>query len=190
MLTKTSELVPPPGRSSPGTGLPLNFLTWFHAPWTWLAFCALALALDYLSGPFVRLSILFIFPVAAAAWHHGLRVGLPLALLLPWFRLLFYWMWEVPWTWVDSGATCLVRAVVLAAFAVVTAHLRRQADQIRLLRGLLPICAYCKKIRDNQGTWHPLESYVSSQTEARLSHGICPVCLRQLRVDSCPNAAG
>jgi hypothetical protein len=145
----------------------------------WLVFSTLVLVLDYQFGPFVHLSILFVFPVAAASWHRGLQYGLPLALLLPWFRLWFYSTWDAPWTWVDSGVSCLVRTAVLAAFALMTRHLRRQADQIRLLQGLLPICAHCKMIRDNQGTWHPIESYLSRHTEVQFSHGICPDCLRK-----------
>ena len=143
----------------------------------WAGCSALVLALDFVFGPFVQLSIFFVFPVAGAAWHRGLKYGLPMALLLPWFRLLFYSIWDAPWTWVDTGMSCLGRAVVLVAFALMTAHLRQQANEIRLLRGLLPICAHCKKIRDAHGTWHPIENYISSQTEVRFSHGICPGCL-------------
>jgi hypothetical protein len=155
MPTQLSQPAPQTDRTSRTIDLPLKFLTFFHAPWMWLGFSAMVWVLDYLSGPFVHLSILFVFPVAAAAWHRGLKFALPLALVLPWFRLLFYSTWDAPWTWVDTGASCLVRAVVLAAFGIITRHLRRQADAIRLLRGLLPIRGYCKKIRDSRGTWHP-----------------------------------
>ena len=71
------------------------------------------------------------------------------------------------------------KAVTLAALAAAIGYLRRQADEIRLLRGLLPVCMHCKKIRDGQGSWHPMESYISNRTEARFSHGICPNCLKQ-----------
>lgn len=172
---------PAPQTRPPGgvTGLPLRFLACFHTPWMWLSFSALALVLDYLSGAFIHLSILFIFPVAAASWHRGLRFALPLALLLPCFRLLYYATWDAPWAWIGSGASYVVRTAVLGTVAVMTAHLRRQTNELRLLRGLLPICGYCKKIRDSQGTWHPIETYISSRTEARFSHGICPSCLQK-----------
>jgi sigma-B regulation protein RsbU (phosphoserine phosphatase) len=48
--------------------------------------------------------------------------------------------------------------------------------KIRLLQGLLPICCYCKKIRDDQNYWQCVEGYISQNTEARFSHGICPEC--------------
>ncbi len=51
---------------------------------------------------------------------------------------------------------------------------------VRTLRGLLPICASCKKIRDDQGYWQKVESYISSHSEAEFTHGICPECLQRL----------
>lgn len=48
------------------------------------------------------------------------------------------------------------------------------------LRGLLPICAGCKSIRDDQGYWHSVEAYVSEHSEADFSHGICPDCMKRL----------
>jgi hypothetical protein len=48
---------------------------------------------------------------------------------------------------------------------------------IKTLRGLLPICAWCKKVRDDGGYWNQLEEYVRKHTQAEFSHGICPECL-------------
>jgi PAS domain S-box-containing protein len=45
------------------------------------------------------------------------------------------------------------------------------------LRGLLPICSHCKRIRDDQGDWHQVEQYVRDHSEAEFSHGVCPDCL-------------
>ncbi len=52
--------------------------------------------------------------------------------------------------------------------------------KIKTLRGLLPICASCKKIRDDRGYWQKVESYISSHTGAEFTHGICPECMRRL----------
>jgi AmiR/NasT family two-component response regulator len=52
--------------------------------------------------------------------------------------------------------------------------------QVKILSGLLPICASCKKIRDDKGSWHQLEVYIRDHSEARFSHGICPVCAEEL----------
>lgn len=48
--------------------------------------------------------------------------------------------------------------------------------RVRQLRGLLPICSYCKKVRDDRNYWQQVETYVSEHSDARFSHGICPDC--------------
>jgi hypothetical protein len=50
--------------------------------------------------------------------------------------------------------------------------------EIRTLQGILPICAYCKSIRNDQGSWQKLEVYVQEHSQAEFSHGICPDCLQ------------
>ena len=52
--------------------------------------------------------------------------------------------------------------------------------KVKLLSGLLPICASCKKIRDDKGYWNQIESYIRAHSEAEFSHGICPECARNL----------
>jgi phosphoserine phosphatase RsbU/P len=49
-------------------------------------------------------------------------------------------------------------------------------SKVRTLSGLLPICSYCKKIRDDQDYWTELESYLAKFSEAEFSHGVCPGC--------------
>jgi len=53
------------------------------------------------------------------------------------------------------------------------------ATQLRQLKELLPICMYCKKIRDDENYWHAVESYISNQTGSNFSHGICPECFEK-----------
>ncbi|MEW6220594.1 MAG: methyl-accepting chemotaxis protein [Thermodesulfobacteriota bacterium] len=53
-------------------------------------------------------------------------------------------------------------------------------DEIRTLRGIIPICAVCKKIRDDQGLWQQVEAYFQRHTLAEFSHGICPDCMARL----------
>ncbi len=54
--------------------------------------------------------------------------------------------------------------------------LQNALENVRTLRGLLPICAACKKIRDDTGYWNHLEEYITAHSEAWFSHGLCPVC--------------
>jgi hypothetical protein len=51
---------------------------------------------------------------------------------------------------------------------------------VKTLEGLLPICAHCKKIRDEKGRWNQIELFIRDRSEATFSHGICPACIEQL----------
>lgn len=51
--------------------------------------------------------------------------------------------------------------------------------EVKILQGLLPICSYCKSIRDDTGYWKQIESYIRENSEADFSHGICPACLKK-----------
>jgi sigma-B regulation protein RsbU (phosphoserine phosphatase) len=81
----------------------------------------------------------------------------------------------------EAGAVDYVtkpfRIPELLARVHVQAELRRVQREIRTLRGILPTCAHCKKIRDEKGIWHSIESYISQHSEAHFSHGICPDCI-------------
>lgn len=55
-------------------------------------------------------------------------------------------------------------------------ELQEALDHIEILQGILPICSYCKKIRDDQSYWRKLESYLAAHANVRFSHGICPEC--------------
>jgi sigma-B regulation protein RsbU (phosphoserine phosphatase) len=52
-------------------------------------------------------------------------------------------------------------------------------DHIKTLQGILPICSYCKKIRDDKNFWQQVESYISQFTDARFTHSICPDCFEK-----------
>ena len=58
--------------------------------------------------------------------------------------------------------------------------LQKALSEIKILGGLLPICASCKKIRDDQGYWNQIETYIASHSDAVFTHGICPDCREQL----------
>ncbi len=58
-------------------------------------------------------------------------------------------------------------------------ELETMRDQVKVLHGLIPICAHCKKIRNDEGFWTQLEAYLADHSEADFTHGICPDCLAQ-----------
>jgi hypothetical protein len=172
----------PPARVKEIPGVvdsPLEYLGGLSTPWQWSSLSASILLVDYLAGRFVHVSTLFILPVTAAARHRGLGLALPLAVVLPWFRLALFRFWEPPWSWPAAVTNSLVRSLAFVAFAILTRQLRRQADEIRQLRGILPIFSYCKRIRDDADESHAIEQYLSVRTEARFSHGICLACMEK-----------
>jgi len=62
-------------------------------------------------------------------------------------------------------------------------ELEEAIASVKTLQGLLPICCYCKKIRDDGNYWHRVESYISGHANVRFSHGICPDCNEKLKAD-------
>jgi len=56
-------------------------------------------------------------------------------------------------------------------------------NQVKILRGLLPICSYCKRIRNDAGAWNQIEDYICEHSEADFSPGICPDCSEKHVVD-------
>ena len=62
-------------------------------------------------------------------------------------------------------------------------QLQSALEKVKLLNGLLPICANCKNIRDDNGYWNQIESYIQDHSEAEFSHGICPECVKKLYPD-------
>jgi hypothetical protein len=75
-------------------------------------------------------------------------------------------------------------AVLTIAFAVFSLRrwreLQKALANIETLQGLIPICASCHKIRDDEGYWNRLELYIETHSEAELFHTICPMCLKKL----------
>ena len=69
-------------------------------------------------------------------------------------------------------------------------ELREALDQVKTLRGIVPICAGCKRIRDEQGFWQQVEVYVAKHTEAQFSHGLCGECMEQLYPSVADEAEG
>jgi hypothetical protein len=144
--------------------------------------------LDVGTGDEVAVSSLFLLPVALTSWTAGrtvgffVSVGCAISLLGVdlcsgrQYRHAFAPFWNA--------------AIVLSFFLVVAllvASRRRLEDEqeaklqeaiasVRTLRGLIPVCAWCKKIRDDRGYWNEVEAYVAAHTEADFTHGVCPDC--------------
>ncbi len=90
------------------------------------------------------------------------------------------------------NARDMERAIIIAAARFgdmmelrrLNAELHAALDSVETLRGLIPICAACKKVRDDEGYWQEVEVYVHDHTQAQFSHGLCPSCAHKLYPDS------
>ncbi|MBA3948484.1 MAG: hypothetical protein H0X44_00890 [Acidobacteria bacterium] len=151
-------------------------------PYYSLVFAASVVALDYSVSPHVEFPGLFVVPVAFAAWYGGLTWALPMC-VLP-----FAHVWILS---VSGGQAVLFEATVSAVVRVVTlvpiawwiasvaASQRALTKEVAMLEGLLPICSYCKKIRDEGGEWQMLEKFIQERTAATFTHGVCETCLKE-----------
>lgn len=90
--------------------------------------------------------------------------------------------------WFRAAVVMALAAAFVGSVRLYSAAERRRANELRhrvdqavaelkVLRGLLPICAWCRKVRDDDGAWSDLERYVAEHTDARFTHGICSECL-------------
>jgi len=80
----------------------------------------------------------------------------------------------------------ILLVILIIVFGVLSLLMKRaiktiysKSRDIRILKGLLPICSFCKKIRIDEGEWEVLESYISKRTESQFSHGLCPDCRKE-----------
>ncbi|MDR3603402.1 MAG: hypothetical protein P4L38_02125, partial [Syntrophaceae bacterium] len=69
-------------------------------------------------------------------------------------------------------------------------ELQHALAQVKKLSGFIPICASCKKIRDDKGYWRQVEEYIRDHSEALFSHSICPDCMRSLYPEIAANVLG
>jgi hypothetical protein len=98
--------------------------------------------------------------------------------------------------WLDAWNN-LLRVGVFVSFALIlarfkgdmmrelklNAELQAALAEVKQLSGLLPICAWCKRIRDDEGSWQQIETYITVHSEADFTHGICPDCARKHKAE-------
>ncbi len=142
---------------------------------------ALILLLHLQSGPHLTVPILFVLPVSLAAWFCPGQTSVVLAVLLPLGRAAIGAFLEgpTPPTYVVANAglgfAVLLLITSLTRRARQTGELERKVAQ---LEDVLPICSFCKRIRDEDRSWHQLESYISARSTTNFTHSVCPECVQ------------
>ena len=155
--------------------------------------------LDWLTGLDLNFLVFYFAPVSLAAWRFGFGGSITAAVLcaVVWFEAgalagqeyssHFYAVWNT-----------MIRLVSFLAIGWSVSKIRRLLDQehqsaealrrslseIKVLESFLPICAQCKKIRNQQGVWQQLEVYIGEHSNSQFSHGYCPECAKKAMAEA------
>jgi hypothetical protein len=150
--------------------------------WFMTLLCVAFFEIDWEMVPLSVFPIVFVFPLMLVAWNRGIFFGLLACGLLSASRVLREYLFDLQPLKADEAAAALVRFFVFALLIVLTHMLavqsRRLRQRVKMLEGILPICAGCKSIRDKEGTWVPLERFITANSGAQFSHGFCPDCFK------------
>lgn len=148
-------------------------------PALWSVLSLLLLFADLLSGPLIQFPIAYVVPIILAGWNGSLHWALGLAVFLSTARLANYMIWGADLSvWILAINTA-IRIIVLSIIAVLVYRYGKATREIKVLKGILPICMFCKRIRDENNQWQILESYIAKRSESEFSHGICQECYDQ-----------
>lgn len=155
---------------------------------------------DFLTGYEATFATFYLVPVLLVSWSFGRRAGIATALACAASGLLADWAIPHAGSWPVYFWNAGSRAVLLVLSAVLTAatnaalrertelarSLERALEEVKTLEGLLPICAWCKRIRDERGEeqcWHEVERYIGEHSDVTFTHGICPDCTTRLAAE-------
>lgn len=151
--------------------------------------------LDYWTGFGYRMKIFYLMPISYATWYAGKISGIAISFLAV-VTMLYSAM--VSWTNNDNFPIMTWHMAMYVAFFIIVIlllsklrstmqqlaglimKLQNALNAVKELSGILPICANCKKIRDDEGYWHDVEIYISRHTNAEFTHGICAECANKL----------
>lgn len=161
---------------------------------TGLVFVVILGAIDFSSGYEIGFSIFYLAPIVFVTWYAGRQRGLLAAIIsaLVWFGAdhfsghVFSRSFIPFWNMLVRLGFFLIVVTLLSQLKLayekqkrMTCELRDSIDKTRILSGLIPICAWCKKIRTDSGYWQQVETYITENSEASFTHGMCPECKRK-----------
>jgi hypothetical protein len=166
--------------------------------WAWLIITVAMIitlgVIDWLTGYELTFFVFYFLPVALGAWMLGLEASIALAVLggLVWFGAdvlsgqtyssHFYAVWNTAVRFVSFlviGWSVAKLKEMLDRERETAASLRKALSEVKVLESFLPICAQCKKIRNKEGEWQQLESYIGEHSNTQFTHGYCPECARK-----------
>ena len=141
----------------------------------------LVLVIDMLIPLGVACGILYTGVVLVAQQARNNRLLLWVAVVCSVLTIAKYLLWPlgaaIQWMVVTNR---VLSVYVIWVSALMAMKINRQhTEEVKSLAGLLPICAWCKNIRNDQGYWTRLETFLKQHTEAEFSHAICPDCMEK-----------
>lgn len=148
---------------------------------------------DWATGERYELFVFYLLPIAVATWCGGRAAGITLAIFsaAAWFQSDF--MSQHNFSLPISSWDTVMRLVSFLTVAMTLSWIRadllqlqamnekitKAMAEIRYLEGILPMCTFCRKIRNDENHWVSLESYIAKHSNAQISHGMCPSCYRK-----------
>jgi K+-sensing histidine kinase KdpD len=166
--------------------------------WAWglLSFAVVVIlgVIDWITGYELNFFVFYFLPVSVAAWFSGLTGAVALATIsaMVWFGAdhltghthlsSAYAVWNTMIrliSFLAIGWSVARLRRLIERERETTEILRRSLSEIKVLETFLPICAQCKKIRDENGVWHQLEAYISDHSNTKFSHSYCPECYKK-----------
>jgi hypothetical protein len=153
---------------------------------------------DYLSGREVSFFVFYFLPIAFVSWHTNRKFAIFFAvvvtgnwLVIDYLEGASYSHWLIRY-W-NAGVRLVAFLTIALAFAFIKQQLRQEQHlnqelsaalaEVKRLSGFLPICASCKKIRNDHGSWEQIETYIRDRSEAEFTHSLCPECVGKIYPD-------
>ncbi len=150
----------------------------------WTALTILVLWVDYLSGPMIQFPVFILLPLALAAWYNGRVLAFLISLMGGAVSgVLFPCLWHQEQSLASMVINTAIRLIVFILILFLVDKVSRLTwnlkTEVKVLEGLLPVCSFCKKIRDRDETWYPMEKYIADHSRADFTHSVCPDCAQK-----------
>ena len=149
---------------------------------------------DYLTGYELAFSIFYLIPITLTTWYVSRQTGILISVASAFVWLItdllaghLYLHPAIPyWNAAVRLGFFLIVTYALAALHASQARKKELIEElpttltkVKLLEGLLPVCSFCKKIRDKEDRWNTMEGYIMNHSEAQFSHTFCPDCAKE-----------
>lgn len=165
---------------------------------TFLVLTAILGVVDYITGYEFSFFVFYYIPISYFAWYVSKKWAISISILsaIIWTSADFlsghiysHWIHYL-WNGGIRFVSFLLLSIMLSKIRLslekekeLSASLNRALDEVKLLKGYLPICASCKNIRNDKGYWEQIEQYIHDHSEAEFTHTICPDCASKLYPD-------